>query len=149
MSLVAALFAALLLQPTLAEDGHLRLVAVGTEGETVAWSLDGAIVALTADGEAARIPVTAGPHELWAESGAEGRWRALARPDGRPSGGAEAVPAWTAEHEPVAGASRPTWLLPAGAALGSVAVLVRPLDVKKANAALRSLLQALRRPRTP
>jgi hypothetical protein len=147
--LLSGLFATLLLHPALAEDGHLRLVAVGTGDEAVEWSLDGAVVARTGDGEAARVPVLAGPHELWASSASEGRWRALARPDGRPAGGAEAVPAWTAVHEPVSSPSRPTWVLPVGAALGGAAVLVRPLPGKKTKAALRSLLQALRRLRRP
>ena len=139
MSLLAGLAAAILLQPVLADDGDLRLVAVGTGGDDVTWSLDGRVVARTRDGEAARVDASAGPHELWASSASEGRWRALARPDGRPSGGAEVVPAWTAENEPAAAPARPTWLLPAGAAVGSAAVLVRP----------RSLLQALRRARRP
>ncbi|HUR25823.1 MAG TPA: hypothetical protein VM327_07415 [Candidatus Thermoplasmatota archaeon] len=144
------LLASLLLHPALSDDGHLRLVAIGTDGETVEWSLDGAVVAHTGDGEAAVVSASSGEHELWATSAAEGRWRALARPDDRPAAGAEVVPAWTTEHEPVdAAASRPGWLLPAGAALGSAAVMVRPVRMKKTGAALRSLLQALRRPRRP
>lgn len=124
--MIALLMAALLLHPALAEDGHLRLVAVGTGDEPVEWSLDGEVVAQTSDGEAARVPAPAGPHDLWASSASGSRWRALARPDGRPAGGAEVVPAWTAVHEPAAAHDRPTWLLPVGAALGSAAVLVRP-----------------------
>lgn len=143
------LLAALLLQPTLAEDGHLRLVAVGTGDETVEWSLDGAVVAVTADGEAARVPASAGPHDLWVSSDSEERWRALARPDDRPIAGAEVVPAWTAVHEPLPADRGRSWMLPAGALMGSVAVLVRPAQVGKAWAALRSLLQGLRRPRRP
>jgi hypothetical protein len=138
------ILAALLLQPWLAEDGHLRLVAVGVGDEPVEWTLDGEVVATTADGEAARVAASAGPHELWATSAAGESWRALARPDDRPSAGAQAVPAWTAVHEPEAAGQR-TWLLPAGAVVGSAAVLVRPSQGKKAYAALRSLLQALRR----
>ena len=150
MNLLAGLLAAVLLHPALADDGHLRLVAVGTGDDVVEWSLDGQVVARTRDGEAARVPASAGPHELWASSAAEGRWRALARPDDRPAaGGAEVVPAWTAEHEPAPSSGRPTWLLPAGAALGSAAVLVRPSQGKRACAALRSLLQGLPRPRRP
>ncbi|MFA5943667.1 MAG: hypothetical protein WC876_04280 [Candidatus Thermoplasmatota archaeon] len=129
------LLAALLLHPALADDGHLRLVAVGTGDEAVEWSLDGEVVARTRDGEAARVAASAGPHELWASSASEGRWRVLARPDDRPPAGAELVPAWTAVHEPLESVDRPSWLLPAGAAVGSAAVLVRP----------RSLLEALRR----
>ena len=143
------LLAALLLHPTLADDGHLRLVAVGTGGEDVEWSLDGEVVARTRDGEAARVAAGAGPHDLWATSASEARWRALARPDDAPESGAEVVPAWTAVHELAEPGSRPAWLLPVGAALGSVAVLVRPFQVGKTYAALRSLLQALRRPRRP
>ena len=139
------LLAALLLQPWLAEDGDLRLVAVGVGDEPVEWMLDGEVVATTADGQAVRIPASAGPHELWATSASEARWRALARPDDRPVAGVEAVPAWTAVHELSEPGGRPTWLLPAGAVMGSAAVLVRPFQVKKANAALRSLLQALLR----
>lgn len=141
--------AALLLHPSLAEDGHLRLVAVGTGDDAVEWTLDGAVVAVTRDGEAARVAVSAGPHELWATSRADADWRALARLDDRPASGAEVMPAWTAQHSPSAVNERPTWLLPAGAALGSAAILVRPFKVGKTNAALRSLLQALRRPRRP
>jgi hypothetical protein len=143
VNLIAGLFAALLLHPALADDGHLRLVAVGTGDEPVEWSLDGEVVARTRDGEAARVPASAGPHELWVSSASEARWRALARPDDRSAeGGAEVVPAWTAEHEPAPEPAGPAWLLPAGAAVGSAAVLVRPT-------ALRSLLQALRRLRRP
>jgi hypothetical protein len=141
--------AALLLHPSLAEDGHLRLVATGTGDQAVEWTLDGAVVAVTRDGEAARVPVSAGPHELWATSRAEAEWRALARLDDRPASGAEVMPAWTAQYSPSAAPDRPTWLLPAGAALGSAAVLVRPLQGRRAYAALRSLLQALHRPRRP
>lgn len=143
------LLAALLLHPTLAEDGHLRLVAVGVGDEAVEWSLDGQVVAVTADAEAARVPASAGPHELWATSRSESAWRALARPDDRPAAGAEVVPAWTAVHEPDSSEDGPTWLLPAGALAASVAVLVRPPQMATAGAALRSLLQALRRPRRP
>lgn len=145
MGPLAVLLSALLLHPVMSDDGHLRLVAVGTGDEPIEWSLDGAVVATTRDGEAVRVPASAGPHELWASSASEERWRALARPDDGPAAGAgaEVVPAWTAVHEPAEEAPRRGWLLPAGAALGSLALLVRP------NAALRSLLQALRRPRRP
>jgi hypothetical protein len=143
------LLAALLLHPALADDGHLRLVAVGTGPDGVEWSLDGAVVAHSADGEAVRVEASAGPHELWATSRSEGPWRALARPDDRPPSGAEVVPAWTAVHEPLPAASRHTWLLPMGAVVGSAAVMVRPPQVRKAYAALRSLLQALPRLRRP
>jgi hypothetical protein len=141
----AWLLAALLLQPWLADDGHLRLVAIDVGDETVEWTLDGEVVATTREGEAARVPAAAGPHELWATSASNEPWRALARPDDRPPAGAEPVPAWTAVHEPSGAGAPPTWLLPAGAAVGGAAVLVRPFQVKKTNAALRSLLQALRR----
>jgi hypothetical protein len=146
------LFAALLLHPALADDGHLRLVAVGTGHETVEWSLDGQVVAVTHDGEAVRVEASTGPHDLWASSPSEARWRALARPDDGPASGgtgAEVVPAWVAVHEPAAPPTGRSWLLPAGAALGSVAILVRPFRMERARSALRSLLQALRRPRRP
>src|SRR5688572_21501442 len=117
--MLAMVLAALLLQPALAEDGHLRLVAVGTGDETVEWSLDGEVVARTRDGEAVRVPASAGPHELWATSASEEQWRALARSDDRPATGAEVVPAWTAVHEPAEPRRGASWLLPAGAALGS------------------------------
>ena len=129
------LLAALFLHPTLADDGHLRLVAVGTGDEVVEWSLDGEVVARTRDGEAGRVAVSAGPHDLWASSASNEPWRILARPDDSPEAGAAVVPAWTAVHEPVASSAKPSWLLPAGAAVGSAAVLVRP----------RSLLEGLRR----
>ena len=143
------LLAALLLHPALAEDGHLRLVAVGTGDETAEWSLDGEVVAVTRDGEAVRVPASAGPHDLWVTSESEARWRALARPDDRPAAGAEVVPAWTAVHEPPPAGGGRSWMLPAGALAGSAAVLVRPSQLGKAGAALRSLLQALLRPRRP
>ncbi len=141
------LLAALLLHPTLAEDGHLRLVAVGIGDDAVEWSLDGEVVAETRDGQAARVPASAGPHDLWATSASEDQWRALARPDDRPAAGAEVVPAWTAVHEAAHEGRGRGWMLPAGALAGSMAVLVRPQQVGKACTALRSLLQALRRPR--
>jgi hypothetical protein len=132
LTIALLLAAALLLQPVLAEDGPLRLVAVGTGPEPVEWTLDGEVVARTADGEAARIDVAAGPHDLWAASAARGRWRVLARPDPAPAGGgAEAVAAWAAVHEPEPEPGGHAWLLPVGAALGCVALLARP----------RSLLQ--------
>lgn len=132
MTLAGLLAAALLLQPVLAEDGALRLVAVGTGPEPVEWTLDGEVVARTADGEAARVNATAGPHELWASSGARGAWRALARPDDPPpGGGVHPVAAWTAVHEAEEPAGRHAWLLPVGAAAGCAALLARP----------RSLLQ--------
>jgi hypothetical protein len=142
VTLPLLLAAALLLQPALAEDGALRLVAVGTGPEPVEWTLDGAVVARTADGEAARVNATAGAHELWAASNARGTWRALARPDFAPEGGgAQPVAAWTAVHEaePGPAAGGHAWLLPVGAAAGSVALLVRP----------RSLLQRWSRRRRP
>jgi hypothetical protein len=143
------ILAALLLHPALADDGHLRLVAVGTGDATVEWSLDGVVVAHSADGEAVRVEAAAGPHDLWASSPSDGRWRALARPDDRPASGAEVVPAWTAVHEPAQAGGRHTWLLPTGAVVGSAAVLVRPSQVRKTCAALRSLLQGLPRLRRP
>lgn len=140
MSLLAAasaLAAALLLQPVLAEEGDLRLVAVGTGGHRVEWTLDGHHVASTADGEAATVPAGAGPHELWAVSGAEGAWRALARPDGAAAGGAGAVPAWSALHAPAEPAGPPAWAWPLACASAAALALVRP----------RSLLQAWARRR--
>jgi hypothetical protein len=133
----AVLAAVLLLHPVLASDGHLRLVAVGTGHDDVAWTLDGREVARTADGQAASIAAPAGEHALWATSAARSEWRALARPDGGGPGGAEQVPAWTAVHSAEAQHAAPAWMLPVGTLGASLAVLVRP----------RMLLQALRRAR--
>ena len=126
------LAAALLLHPVLAEDGHLRLVAVGTGDDAVEWRLDGHPVATTGDGEAVSVPAVAGPHELWATSPAEGEWRALARPDGAVPGGAGAVPAWTAAHVPREEQGLPAWTWPSASAAAALAALVRPRSVLQA-----------------
>lgn len=136
------LAAALLLQPTLAADGDLRLVAVGTGGHAVDWTLDGRLVATTRDGEAASVPAGAGSHELWATSRANGDWRALARPDGAAVGGAGAVPAWTAVHDAELTSGWPSWAWPVAGAGAGLAVLVRPSSFRRG---VRSLLQALAR----
>lgn len=100
----------LLLSPTLAEPGELRLVATGLGDEPVVWVLDGVEVARTRDREAATIAVGTGLHALQAFSNATGRWQAVARPD--PAGdGAAYVPAWTATHDPAPAADHgwATW----------------------------------------
>lgn len=143
MTLAAGLLlaAAVLLQPVLASDGQLRLVAVGVGGAEVDWTLDGRLVATTGDGEAASVPASAGEHELWATSRSQAAWRALARPDGAASGGAGAVPAWTAVHAAGDAGGAPPWTWPLAGLAAAGAVLVRPRIL------VRSLLQALRRPR--
>ena len=93
------LAAVLVLNPVLAEDGDLRLVATGVEGHKVTWTLDGEAVAVTGDREAAVVAATAGAHEVRATSLAQGRWHAVARIDGVAEGAAY-VPAWSATHEP-------------------------------------------------
>lgn len=102
----ALLVATLMLQPFLAEPGPLRLVAVGTGPDTVEWSLDGAVVATTRDGEAAHVNASAGEHSIVARTAHEGPWSALVRSE--PAGpGIEYVPAWTAHWDaPVTSASR-------------------------------------------
>jgi hypothetical protein len=132
-SLVAA---AVLLQPVLADDGPLRVVAVGTGDDPVDWTLDGRLVATTADGEAASVPASSGPHELWATSRSDAAWRALARPDPSSPGGAAAVPAWTAVNVPAASdRALPSWTYPVASAAVAGLLLVRP------PARVRSLLQ--------
>lgn len=93
-----ALVAVLLLQPVLAEDGPVRVVASGVGGDEVVWTLDGAEVGRTADREALVLDVEAGAHDLRAASAARGTWHALARPDGT-ADGAAFVPGWSATHE--------------------------------------------------
>lgn len=146
--LTGLLAAAVLLQPVLAEDGPLRLVAVGTGDDVVDWTLDGRLVATTGDGEAASVAASAGPHELWATSRSDAAWRALARPDGASPGGATAVPAWTAVNVPSEPATAlPAWTYPAASAAVAGLLLVRPSRLGRANAAVRSLLQARTRRR--
>lgn len=139
--------AALLLQPVLAEDGDLRLVAVGTGGDEVTWTLDGRTVATTRDGEAAAIPASAGPHDLWATSEAQGPWRVLARPDGAVAGGAGPVPAWTAVNVEPGESGPPAWLWPVATLAAALLALVRPSQGEKTYAAVRSVLQAWTRRR--
>lgn len=93
------LAASLLLQPVLAEDADLRLVATGVGDASVEWHLDGARIAVTRDGEAATVQLDAGAHELWAVTRHDGSWNALARPDPTGVDGFEPVVAWTAEHD--------------------------------------------------
>jgi hypothetical protein len=123
MSLLMA--SVLVLQPALAEDTHLRVVAVGTEEDSVQWLLNGTEVAVTRDGEAATIWVTQGTHELRAVSEHRGEWLAMARPEPTNTSGAQYVPAWTARHIPVHhGQSnwQAEWWMPASIA-GLAAVL--------------------------
>lgn len=120
------LAAVLVLQPVLAEDGQLRLVAADVGDESVTWALDGVEVARTTDREAAVVNVSAGVHELRVTSAARGAWHALARPDGT-ADGAAFVPGWSALHEPEpAGTGRPWWdRLPSlPLALGSLALVL-------------------------
>jgi hypothetical protein len=122
------LAAVLVLQPVLAEDGDLRLVAAGVGDDPVVWTLDGVEVARTADREAAVVNVSAGVHELRASSAATGAWHALARPDGL-ADGAAFVPGWSARHEPEpspGGADGSRWdrLPPLPLALGATALLL-------------------------
>jgi hypothetical protein len=94
---VAVVLAVLLLHPVLDAAGPVRLVAAGTGDEPVRWVVDGRLLATTADGEATDVVLSAGGHEVKAESAATGDWRALARAD--PSGREwRAVPAWSASH---------------------------------------------------
>ena len=94
------LAAVLLLQPVLAEEGEVRLVAAGVGRDEVVWHVDGVEIARTGDREAATAFLAAGEHEVAAHGPAGARWQALARLDG-PAAGAAYVPAWTAVHEPV------------------------------------------------
>lgn len=135
-----ALAVVLVLQPVLAEDGALRLAATGVGDAEVTWLLDGAEVARTADREATVVAVAAGVHELRAVSEAQGRWTAMARPDGSGDGAAY-VPAWAATHEPAlrpASAEGHLWRpsLPLGLAVLALVMLAWPG---------RSGLEALRR----
>ncbi len=117
---------ALLLLPVLDEPGPVRVVAAGTGEEPVSWVLDGIQVATTADRQAARLNLTAGPHELWAVSGAEGDWYALARPEPEAGDGAVYVPAWTAHHPAgtdATGGQAPSWLVPAALAAAGLVLL--------------------------
>ena len=123
------LAAALLLAPHLAEDAPLRLVSDGTGDEAVIWLLDGQRVAVTRDGTAASVNVTAGAHELWATTAFDGPWTALARP--APAGDDVAyVPAWTAQAEgtPEAAGTRslPDWLLPLALAVLAFGIVLWP-----------------------
>jgi hypothetical protein len=121
------LAAVLVLQPVLAEDGPLRIVASGVGDDEVVWSLDGVEVARTHDREAAVVAVGAGAHELRATSAAQGAWHALARPDGA-GDGAAFVQGWSATHEPVEQESHDaTWwgrMPPLPLALGSLALVL-------------------------
>lgn len=126
MMLLAAI---LVLQPVLAEDGQLRLVAADVGDDVVVWTLDGVEVARTSDREAAVVNVSAGVHELRATSPARGAWHALARPDGSAQGAAF-VPGWSAMHEAEArdpAGHGPQWwgrLPPLPLAVGCVALVL-------------------------
>ena len=94
-----ALAAMLVLQPVLAEEGELRLVATGFGDGAVTWTLDGATVATTSFGEAAVVPAAAGPHVVFAHHRGDG-WQALVRPEPQAPGQAVWAPAWTAASVP-------------------------------------------------
>lgn len=120
----------LLLHPIL-DGSDLRLAAQGVEGAEVTWFLDGVEVGRSADRQAIVVPAPPGRHELRAESLAQGRWQAIARPEGEAQG-ALFVPAWTASHAPepqsrLVGEGWPSWpSLPELLALASAALLVAP-----------------------
>ena len=141
----------LVLQPVLAEDGPLRLVAGDIGDESVTWMLDGVEVARTGDREAAVVNVSAGVHELRVSSPARGAWHALARPDGSAEGAAF-VPGWSASHEPEPRADGGSeWLdrLPSVPfALAAVALVLLAWPTRgKAGELGRRGLEALRRAR--
>ncbi len=137
-----ALVAVLVLHPALAADGPVRVAATGVGDAEVAWMLDGLEVARTGDREAAVVQVAAGAHELRAVTLADGRWTAVARPDGEAAGAAY-VPAWSATHEPAPGPSPPgrAWLdrPPLALGLGLLAVLLLAWPGRSGLEALRRL----------
>ena len=90
--------AVLILHPVLAEEGPLRLVAVGTGADVVEWSIDGTVVANTTHGVAAAVQVTAGEHTVVARTVHRASWTALVRSEPR-TAGIEHVPAWTAHWD--------------------------------------------------
>lgn len=125
MNPVVLLASLLALHPVLDEPTDLRLVATGTGDDPVTWTLGGEDVAVTGDGEAARIPVPAGEHTVQAATDHEGTWRALVRPD--PSGpGVAYVDGWSAVHTPTPSAGDPWWppLDPVPVALGAMGLVL-------------------------
>lgn len=133
--------AVLLLQPVLADDGPLRLVAADVGDEEVTWTLDGVEVARTGDREAVVVNVSAGVHELRASGPERGPWHALARPDGT-ADGAAFVAGWSASHDPVprTGDGSPwwSWLPPLHLALGAAALVLLAWPARaRARAGLR------------
>lgn len=123
----------LALNPVVDEATQLRLVSVGTDGEEVVWYLDGDEVARTLDGEAARVPVPPGDHELHAVTEHTGEWQVMARAEPEREGRASYVPAWTAQHRPGPGPgsgaavhSVPGWAFPVALAVGGAAFVLWP-----------------------
>ncbi len=103
------LLAMLVVHPVLDEPQDLRMVAVGVDGASVTWELDGVPIATTQDREAVSVPVSAGPHRLVAHADVEGPWEILARPEPRGEG-AVLVAAWSAKHDGAdLGAATPWW----------------------------------------
>ena len=155
MSAAAVVASVLLLQPVLADDMPVRVVAVDTDASTE-WVLDGETVAVTAPGEPAVLKVSAGKHQLWAHSVSSQHWQAMARAQPPDPDGLAYVPAWTArsvDAQPPDGAAGsgqrsaegpglasspgrdgsrgpqaalPDWALPAGVAGLAAALLLWP-----------------------
>jgi hypothetical protein len=135
----------LMVHPVVDEDTSLRLVALGTEDETVAWFLDDEPVATTHAGQAVTLPVPAGSWQVRAETDHAGTWEIHVRPDPDRGEGAMYVQGWSATNEPV---------LPGRASvLDGVAATPALQDMRWLwAAALAGLVVALwptRRPKTP
>lgn len=130
MNAVVLLVSLLVLHPVVEEDTPLRLVATGTGDVPVHWILDGDAVAVTADGQAGHVNVSAGEHTVRAETDHDGPWRILVRPS--PQGpGVTYVDGWSAQHTPAPAPTGSTPLRDAAdpvplalAALGLALVLV-------------------------
>jgi hypothetical protein len=140
-TLFGPLFAGLLLNPVLAEDGQLRIVAVGADVE---WHLDGAPIAETQDGQPALVEVAAGEHELWAVSDDHGSWQAMVRVEPEPAAGVAYVPAWSARHavEREDG-GLPGWTIPAALAVVGALLLLPRRRGREGDAATQSDEHAL------
>lgn len=132
--IVGLLAASILLQPVLAEETPLRIVATGIGADEAVWSLDGVEVARTRDAEATVVQATPGRHDLWVESEARGAWRVLARPEATVPGEARYVEGWSAVHEPPAKGAGVSWWVPGALGAAGLLCLVLP----------RSLLQGRR-----